>query len=106
MRADRLYDLRADPVDRIERVHRALGDERDPAPADLSHFVDAQGEEVAPRKRILPAAFGVIRQDTQDRACDRRLAAAGFADDADRLSVIDGERNAVQRMQRPASCGS
>ena len=43
-------------------------------------------------------------QDVDDRAADRRLAAAGLADQAERLALIQRERHAVDgaHLARPA----
>ena len=39
-------------------------------------------------------------EQPDDAAPERRLAAARFADEADRLALVDRERDAVQRMHR------
>jgi hypothetical protein len=39
--------------------------------------------------------------EPQDGEAERRLARAGFADDADRLAFAHGERNAVDRLDVP-----
>ena len=45
--ADRLDDLPADPVDRVQRGHRVLEDHRDLLAADLAHRVLREAHQVA-----------------------------------------------------------
>ena len=99
---DRLGDLVADALDRVEGVHRALEDDRDLAPAvapervlGLRHEVDAHQLDAAADDRR------VRRQDPDERQRGRRLAAAGLAGDAERLAVVEPEADAVDGLDRP-----
>src|SRR2546426_11480088 len=95
---DRLDDLIADRVDRTERGHRFLEDERDLRPADRAHLRAVRRELrqvdhlAAPR----PAVGGRTTKldlaiddparpidDSEDRSGPDALAAAALADDAE-----------------------
>jgi len=82
----RLLDLAADREDRVECGHRLLEDQRDLGAADLPHrpFVErAQVDAVEPDPAVSDPA-GPLHQAQQRQRRDR-LAAAGFADQAERF---------------------
>ena len=93
---DRLRDLVAHRVDRVERRHGLLEDHRDGVAADVAHLVVGQLQQVAPVEPDL-ARDGLARALDQPHRGHRgdALAAAGLADDAQRLAVLDLERHAV-----------
>ena len=97
---DRLGDLLADPADRVERVHRALEDDADLAPAippqlllGLGHEVDAEQLDLVP---LRSAAFAGRSRTSESSG--RRLAAAGLAGDPERLAVAQREAHPVDRL--------
>ena len=102
---DHVDDLLADRHHRVERVHGALEDHRDLAPAEAGELGVAHGEHVATAEADLAAGDDGGRvQDAGDGVGDGRLAAAGFAGQADDLAGPDGEGDAVDGAHR-ALCG-
>ena len=92
----RLGQLRADRQRRVERRHRVLEDHRDLPAAHVLELALGQMHEVAAleRDRAARDARG-LREQAHDRERRHRLAAAGLADDAERLALLDGEADAV-----------
>ena len=103
MGPDRLDDLLADPVERIEAGQRILEDHADALAADAAHFLRRQIVDPHARQIDLAAgdAAGRIDQPDDGKAGDR-LAGAGFADDAEHLALGDVEGDAVDGAQRAA----
>src|SRR5690242_10169193 len=104
MRENRLRDLPADGVERIERGERILKDGADSPPADaaqrfLRQIVDAAAFET---NFSCGDAAGRLQQ-TDDRRARERLARARFADHAEHFAGRYVERNIVERGERPAS---
>ena len=99
MLADGLGDLLAHCVDRVQRGHRLLEDDRDLLAADLPHLLGAERHEVAalPHDAAFDDAAGRHLDQLQHGHRGDGLAAAGFADDAQRLAPVDGEVHAVDR---------
>src|SRR5262249_35568510 len=100
-RLDVLYlqrrpDDRADRVARVQRGVRVLEDHLHPAP-QRAHPPDAEVRDVAPFQQDL-AAGGL--QQAGHQAARRGLAAAGLADQAERLARADGQVDAVHRADR------
>ena len=89
--AQPLADAGADRGSRIERRERVLEDDLHPAPERLevtsSERSDIGAVEHHPAARRLDQA--------QQRATDRRLAAARLADEAERLAATDREADVV-----------
>ena len=102
---ERLGNLIADAHHRVERRHRLLEDERDARAPHLAHLGLAQGQQVAPLEEHRAAGDAARRlQQPQDRERGHRLAAARFADDAQRLPrrhlqahVVHGGAPAAER---------
>jgi hypothetical protein len=93
-----LAHLPPDPVDRIERVHGALRDERDLFPAMRVHAARRQSQEVlAVEQDAAGGDAGALRHHARDRAGERGLAAAALADQADDLSRLDREACTIDR---------
>src|SRR5262245_20844238 len=100
-----LADLRLDGVERIERGHRLLEDDRDVVAADFAHLALAGPQELAPlevdgARRV---RSGRIRQQLQDRERADRFARAGLADQRHALPALDRERDMVDG-KRLAEC--
>ena len=87
----RLGDLAVDAEQRVQRGHRVLQDHRDLA-ADVAHLALAQHREVLAGE-LNPAADDARRrrQQADDRLAQRGLAAAAFADHAERLAFVQIE---------------
>src|SRR5262249_57825091 len=93
-----LLDLVPNRVHRIERDHRLLKHEADLAAADRAHVPFVEVEEVAAIELDAPAGnpAGWQHQPDEGQGGDG-LAAAGLADEAERLSGLDLERDVVYR---------
>ena len=100
MGEDDLGQLLADREDRVERGHRVLEDHRDPAAAQLAEVVRFHLDEVGAleQDRAAGNVAGGLRQEAEDRERRHALAAAGFADDPDRLVGRQVEGNAIDGM--------
>ena len=108
---ERLDDLVADGVDRAERGHRLLGDQRDLGAPDRAHLraagVEPRQVDHVPlgapgdgrrRKSMRPDDDPARRVDElEDRAHRHALAAAALADDPHDLAGEHVERHAVHR---------
>jgi hypothetical protein len=85
---DRLADLIADLVDRVQRGHRVLEDHRDLRAADLLHLALVQLHHVAALVDHLARDDHVgVGDQPHDRHHRHALAGAGFADDAEHLAL-------------------
>ena len=97
MDLQRLFDLKADREDRVQRGHRLLEDHRDVAAADFAHLLVVEIEQRAAVE--YDAAFrdfrGQARQQPHDRERGHRFAGAGLADDGDHFAAVDGEADAL-----------
>ena len=104
VRQDRLDDLLADRVDRIERGHRLLEDHRHLAAAQAAALVGGEAEHVAAleQDRVGRDLAGRARHQAHDGERGHALAAAGFADQADGAAATDGEVDAVDRAEQAA----
>ncbi len=100
MEPQRLADLRADRQDRIERRHRLLEDHRDLVAAHKPHRLVVETQQVAAAERHGTAddAAGWLRDQAHDGERRHALAAAGFADDGERLAAAQRERHVVHRL--------
>jgi hypothetical protein len=101
MQPHRLDDLVADPHHRIERGHRLLEDHRDAVAPDAAHrgIVELQEVGTLERHRTADDAAGRIRHQAHDRERADAFAAAGLADDRQRLAAADRERDVVDRAE-------
>ena len=101
---ERLADLVADGVDGIQRDHRLLEHEADAAPADPAHRALVEPEEILAVERDAAAGDPARRHhEPDDRQRGDRLAAAGLADEAERLAPADAERHVVDRRRVDAA---
>src|SRR5215831_15896604 len=109
VKLERLDDLLADRVDRAERGHRLLRDQRDLGAADRAQLGALRGEagEVDGRPRALlkedltaDDAPGRL-DDLQDGLHGHALAASALADDPDHLARLHVEAHAVDRPHEP-----
>jgi hypothetical protein len=99
---DRLDHLLFDRQDRVQAGHGVLEDHRDVAAAEVAHVVLRQRREVelVEQDRAALDAPGGLRQQPHDRQIRHALAAAGLADEAQRLALLDVERHAVDGVDR------
>ena len=104
VRADRLDQLAADRVQRIERGQRILEDGADLAPAHDAHRFVRQVVDAPAREADLAAGDAPRRVDQpDDRGAGQRLARARFADDAQHFAGRDRERDVVHGDERAAA---
>src|SRR5512134_391481 len=94
---DRLLDLIADPLDRIESVERPLEDDRHLGPADGTQAARLHQEDVLPVEQHLAADHGAARQHAEERTGDRRLPATRLAGETERLAGGEIERDPAHR---------
>ena len=101
--ANRLGDLLADGVHRVERRHRLLEDHRDLVAADALHLAVAERHEVAPLEHDPAPLPDLARRLDQphDRERADRLAAAGLTDEAEGLAGVELEVDPVDGPDRP-----
>ena len=94
----RLADLTADRQHRVEARHRLLEDHRDVVAADRAHLAIGQLQQILAREAD-GASDPARRLGNQPHHRHRgdRLAAAGFADDGERLALVDMEGHTVHR---------
>src|ERR1700722_4740782 len=93
--------LRADALDRIERGHGILRDQRDAAAQQTSSLRLRHRQEIASFELDRTASNdGVRRQQTKHGAPEHRLAGAGFADQTPHLTGPDFETGAAQYIGR------
>ena len=92
-------DLIADRHDRVERGHRLLEDHRDLVAADAAHLLLRKAGEILAAIEQLAAddAAGALGEQPDDRERGHALAAAGLADQPERLAILDVEGDAVDR---------
>src|SRR3979409_815928 len=97
MKLQNLADLGLDGMQRIERRHRLLKDDRDVIAADAADLAFRQIDQLAAFE--MDAAGGMrrgwIRQQLQYRQRTDRFARAGFADQRHALAAPDLERNVI-----------
>ena len=100
-----LADLPADGHDRVERGHRLLEDHGDLVAADRPHGVLVERDEVdaVEAHRSADDPSGRVGDEAQDRQGRDALAAAGFADDRQRLAAPERKRDAVDGLHQPAA---
>ena len=89
VRAQRLDDLVAHGVDRVEGGHRLLEDDRDVVAADLAHLRLRHPDELAAAELRGPGGPPVGREQADERHRRLRLARTGLADDREDLAGAD-----------------
>ena len=96
----RLGEVVRDPHERVEPGHRLLEDEADRGPR--SSRISALGglDEVAPFEVDVTVPAGAHGQQAEDPAAEGRLAAAGLADQPQRLAGR-GSRSSRRRRRAP-----
>src|SRR5216684_2834170 len=97
MQTDWLGHLPPGPEDGVEGRHRVLKDHRDVLAAYLAHLALGDLGKVAALEHDLAADDLAGTLEAHDAQRRHRLAAARFADDAQRLSGTDLKRDAVNR---------
>ena len=98
---DRLADLVADPLDRVERVQRALEDDRHPRPAHRAQPARLHREHVLALEQHLAGHLRPAGQQPQERRGEARLAAARLARQPERLARAELEVDAAHGLERP-----
>jgi len=99
VRPDRLDDLVADPVDRVQRAHRILEDHRDLVPADVPQLVLRAAEQV-PALVVDLAVEARVRaaREAEERHRGHALAGARLAHDPEHAAAVELEVDAVDRL--------
>src|SRR6202008_4198595 len=89
--------LATPPHPGVERGHRLLEDHGDAFAPDIPHPLVIERQQVGALEPYLAAddAAGRVGHQPHDRERAYALAAAGFADDRQRLAAGDGERKIV-----------
>ena len=91
---DRLRDLSADALHGVERVHRALEDDRRARPAHRAQPPPPHREHVVALEQDLPRRVRAPRQQPQHGEREGGLAAAGLSGDAELLPSREREVDA------------
>ena len=93
---DRLGELVADGVHRVQRVHRALEDNRDPAPAPARSCSSVMGGASAPSKVTEPVT---VASRLSSRGMDRAsvVLPARLPGQAQHLASVHGQAGPVDR---------
>jgi hypothetical protein len=85
-----------DRVDRVQRGHRVLEDHRDLVAAQRAELARRGMQDVLAVEEHLAARDRVdLRVEAHDRQAGDALAAAGLANDAESLAILDREADAV-----------
>ena len=100
MQPERLGDLRADAMQRVERGHRLLEDHRDAVAANLAHLGLVEPDEIAPLEAQRAGDMGAFRQQAHQRERGHGLARTGFSHDAERLARAQRERHVAHHSAR------
>ena len=99
MRLDCLDDLVADPVERVQARKGILEDHREVLAADLPELAWRKLEQVLALEEHLPRDVGGFAVGEAERGqAGHALARAGLAHDAEGLSPLDREGQAVDRL--------
>src|SRR5207253_260841 len=104
---DRLGDLTADREHRVERSQRLLEDHGNVVAAHAAHLRFVEREQVRALERHLAGndLTRWIGNEPHDRERRRALAAAGFADDRQRLARAQPERYVVDGLEGALAYG-
>jgi hypothetical protein len=92
---DRLLHLRPDALDRVQRVERALEDDRELGPADGAQAPRPHREDVLAVEQHLALDARPAGQDAQEGPRECRLPGPGLAREAERLAGGHVERDAA-----------
>src|SRR4051812_1610988 len=87
---------------RVEAGHRLLEDQPQVRPAQRAHLLRGDCEKVSVPVADLAGCCGGLRQQPEDGPAESRLATPRLADEAERLTRADLERDAVDRAHRIA----
>ena len=103
MCANRLSDLSADGVKRIQRGQWILKDRADFAATQFAHFFERQIIDTAAIQENFTTGDASRRLEQADHGCAReRLAGTGFADHTQHFARRDVKTDVVHRDQRAA----
>ena len=106
MLPQRLHQLVPDGIERVQRGHGILKDHADAAAQQLAHLLAALLLQIhAVKQDGVGPDGGVIRQQLHHRHHADALAAAGFADNADKLACVHIKAHAAHRLNNPAAGG-
>ena len=106
MRLNRLDQLPAHRVKRIERSQRVLKDRTDFAATDMPHLIVIEMVNALTFEQDLPASDTPRRlQQTNDGRAGEGFTRARFTNHTEDFTGGDIERNVVQRTQRAAASG-
>src|SRR5258705_9219262 len=99
-----LPDLAFDRMQRIERGHRLLEDDRNVVAADFAHLAFGRIEQFAALEMDRAGGMrrGRIRQELQHRQRADGFSGTGLADQRHALAALDGKRNTIHRNRRAA----
>jgi hypothetical protein len=101
MRLDGLDDLDADLHDRVQAGGRLLEDHADATAAHGTHAGLRQREQIfLVQAHVAAGDAAVLRQQPHQRERRHALAAAGFADERERLAALDGQAEAVDGLHQ------
>ena len=98
----RLAEVVLDPEQRVQPRHRLLEDEAELRAAEPAQLARRHRHEVPAAVEHLTVGRRPLRQQAEDAAAERRLAAAGLADEAEDVARVDLERDAVDGAHLPA----
>ena len=100
MQLHRFDELLPDRVHGVQRRHRILEDHRHLVAANPAQLARLRGQQVLALPQGLAARDRVLsRVQAHDRQAGHALAAARLAHDAEGLSLLDRERDAVDRLE-------
>src|SRR3954447_5933165 len=91
----RLLEVVLDPHQRIETRHRLLEDEAEVGPTKLAELLRGHADEVPAAIDDRAVGFCALREQSEDPASERRLAAPRLPDETDDLAFVDRQRDAV-----------
>src|SRR5215212_5841708 len=104
MGPDRLDELIAHPVERVEARQRVLKDHADALAPDLAHLIGRESVDPRAREPDLAARDAARRIDEADNGGPRHgFAGARLAHDPEHLAAGDVEGDAVDRGERAAT---
>ena len=91
--------LGANGYKRIQRLHRILKHDRNSRSAQLIQRLVVRTKQLLPVEANAAPHRCRRRQQTEDRKCSLRLARAGFADEANRLTFLNRESDIRNRLR-------
>ena len=99
MMPQQIADLRPDALDRIERGHRVLRNQRDATAEQAAALGLSHGQEIAALEGDAARGDGrVRRQQSEHGAAEHGLAGAGFTDQSADLTGLHLEADAAQHI--------